>query len=247
MYWIPECLQRAVIVERTGPPSGQLETLQKIEFFRGGISAKGRIFEKLRKARLNLGNGFVFFSHKLDSLEVAGPGEPPVQADFDREGLEINVPGFYQRLDERGAAFHRHLKNIGIQELENHHAHLRIAELGQPGYQHEPFLAVQFFFGKSLGHVEQLLSDQALEFSKRLLLKDSSYLCSFPGFAFAQHQLSKSFEQRLRRIGDFFLQLLAALESRQPGELTARKLEELSDLIVDICPIGRWRSLFPGQ
>src|SRR5260370_11798541 len=126
MYWIPECLQRAVIVERTGPPSGQLETLQKIEFFRGGISAKRCILEKLRKARLNLANGFGFHFHKLESLEVAGPGEPPVQVDFDREDLEVNVPGFYQRLDERGAAFHRHLENIGIQDFENHHAHLRV-------------------------------------------------------------------------------------------------------------------------
>jgi len=61
---------------------------------------------------------------------------------------------------KRGAAFYRYVKNIGVQEFENLHAQLSIAEFREPGYEDEAHcLAVQFFFGKSLGHGTEGVSE----------------------------------------------------------------------------------------
>jgi hypothetical protein len=68
MKRIPEVLQFAVIIERGGPPSVELEPLQELDFLLGGIAAEGDIFEEFFQARLRLVHWFGFCLQKLKFL-----------------------------------------------------------------------------------------------------------------------------------------------------------------------------------
>src|SRR5882724_4910321 len=148
-------------------------------------------------------------------------GEPAVQDDFDAEGLEVNVPALDQRIEEGYAVSDRDTENIRVQEFQNRDPHLFIASLAEPSHQAEPFFTIQFFFGHAFGYIEQLLRDQAFQLSKRLLLKNSSYLLPLAGIALAENQLPEVFEQRAGRVGDLLSQLFPALQTGQLGKFAA--------------------------
>ena len=108
-----------------------------------------------------------------------------VQDDFHAEGLEVDVPGFDQRIQERDTVLNRHVEDIRVQELENHYPHLLIASIAELSHQAEPVFTFQFLLGDSLGHVQELLGDEALKLAERLLLKNPAYFSLTVGVAFA--------------------------------------------------------------
>src|SRR5260370_12971759 len=139
--------------------------------------------------------------------------ESAVQDDFYAERLEVNVPALDQRIEEGDAVSDRYAENIRVQEFQNRDPHLFIASLAESSHQAEPFFTIQFFFGHTFGHIEQLLCDQAFQFSKGLLLKNFSYLLPLAGIALAENQLAEVFEQRAGRAANFLLQFFPSLQT----------------------------------
>src|SRR5712691_4694770 len=160
--------------------------------------------------------------------------QSPVQYDFQRKGLEINVPALNQRIKECDAVFDRHLEDIRIQEFENRDPRLFIAALGESSHQAEPFFTFQFLSCDPFSHIQEFLRDQALQLPEGLLLKNPLDLLPFARVALAENQLAEILEQRARRVGDFLLQLFPALKTGQLRKLAARKLKELFDPVIDI-------------
>src|SRR6202795_3893435 len=139
------------------------------------------------------------------------------------------------------------MEDICVQKLEDHDPHLLIASAAESSHRVEPLFTFQFLPGDSLDHVQKFLCDEAFEFTKGLLLKDRSYLLLFSRCALAEHQLPNFLKQRRGRVLEISLQLFSALELSQFRELTARQLEKLAHLLVDVCSIGRGGQFLPSQ
>src|SRR5437763_11530208 len=131
------------------------------------------------------------------------------------------------------------MEDVCVQKLEDHDPHLLIASATESSHRVEPRFTVQFFSGDSLAHVQKLLRDEAFEFTEGLLLKDRSYLLLFFRRALPEYQLSNLMKKRRWRVLEVSLQRFPTLELRQLGELTARQLEKLAHLLVDVCSFGR--------
>ena len=69
--------------------------------------------------------------------------------------------------------FDRDIEDVCVQKLENGDPHLLVASVAELSHQPEPLFTFQFLLGDSLGDIQELLRDQALEFSERLLLENA--------------------------------------------------------------------------
>src|SRR2546422_7676819 len=87
-------------------------------------------------------------------------------------------------------------EDVRIEELEHDDAHLLVAAAAELRHRPEPRFVLQFLLGQSLDHVQQLLGDQAFQFSERLLLEDPAYLSCRVGLAFPEDQLANFPKQR---------------------------------------------------
>src|SRR6266849_5274917 len=139
------------------------------------------------------------------------------------------------------------MEYVGVQKLEDHDPHLLIASATESSHRVEPLFTFQFLPGDSLDHVQKFLCDKAFEFTEGLFLKDRSYLLLFSWCALAEHQLPNLMKQRRRRVLEISLQRFPSLELSQLRELTARQLEKLAHLLVDVCSIGRGGQFLPSQ
>src|SRR5579872_1282834 len=189
MKGVPQVLQLAVIIKRSGPPTIELQPLQKLDFLFGRVAAEGSVFQELFQTRLRLGRRFMFLFQELKSLDAL-QGQSAVQHDFHAKGLQVDVPGFDQRIEKRRAVFDRHMEDIRIQKLKNHDPRLFIASIAEPGYQAEPVFTFQFFFGDSLGHIQKLLRYEAFDFTEGLVLEDRAHLFAFAGRALEENQFA---------------------------------------------------------
>jgi hypothetical protein len=139
------------------------------------------------------------------------------------------------------------VEDVGVQKLEDHHAHLLVASAAQLSYRAKPCLIVQFLSSDSLDHVQKLLRDEAFEFPEGLLLENRPYLLLLFRCALAEHQLANFMKQRRRRIRESSLQLFPSLQLCQPCQLAAGEPEKSAHLVVDIRPIRRRGQLFARQ
>src|SRR5713101_5261813 len=174
-------------------------------------------------------------------------GESSVKHDIHAEGREVDIPRVDQRIQEGNAVFQRHVEDVRVQKLEDHDAHLLVASAARSSHRAEPFFAFQFLPGDPLYHVQKLLGDEALELTERLLLENRPYLLPSSRRALAQNQVSNFLKHGGRRVLEFLLQLLAALELGQLRKLAARQLEKLAHLLVEVGSIGRGGQFLPGQ
>src|SRR5713101_10050485 len=138
------------------------------------------------------------------------------------------------------------MEDVCVEKLEDHDSHLLIASPTDSSHRAEPLFVFQFLSGDSLEHVQELLCDEALEFTKGLLFENPSYFLLFFRCALAENQLSNFLEQRCRRVLETFLQLCPALEFSQFRKLAARQLQKLAHLLVDVRSIGRGGRFLPG-
>ena len=102
--------------------------------------------------------------------------EPAVWDDFHAKGLEVDIPGVDDRIEEGDAVFNRDVEDVRVQKLENGNAHLLVAAAAELGHQAQPLFILQFLFGNSLGDIQKFLSDQAFEFAERLPSQKSGAL-----------------------------------------------------------------------
>src|SRR3989442_1723684 len=139
------------------------------------------------------------------------------------------------------------MEDVCVQKLEDHDPHLLIASATESSHRVEPLFTFQFLSGDLLAHVQKFLCDEAFEFTEGLRLKDRSDLLLFSRCALAEHQLTNLMKQRRWRVLEVSLQRFPALELSQLRELTARQLEKLAHLLVDVCSIGRGGQFLPSQ
>jgi hypothetical protein len=64
------------------------------------------------------------------------------------------------------------VEDVRIEELEHDDAHLLIASAAELRHHAQPVLVLQFSFGHSLDHAQELSGDQALELAEGLLFED---------------------------------------------------------------------------
>src|SRR5437588_5108840 len=105
----------------------------------------------------------------------------------------------------------------------------------------EAVFTVQFFFGDSLDHVQELLRDKAFEFAERLLLKNRTDLFFSVRYTLPEDQLSNFSKQRRGWVCQVSLEFFRPLEIRQLGKSFAWQLQKRRHLLVNICSVGRWR------
>ena len=77
-----------------------------------------------------------------------------------------------------------------LEELEYVDSNFLVASAGEPSHLADPLFTFQLFFGDSLANVQELLYDDAFDFTKGLLLKNKAKLFFFVGSALTEHQLS---------------------------------------------------------
>src|SRR5712692_6167222 len=189
MERVSEALQLPIIVEGRRPLALELEPLEKRDFLRGRRAAQGLVLQESLEPRLfnEMLLGFQF--DKLKLLHVPSD-QSVVQDDFQRKRREVDVPGFDERIQERDTVLAGHMEDVRIEELEHEHAHRFITPAAEFRHRPEPRFVFQFLLGQSLDHIQQLLGDQALEFTEGLLLEHRAHV-SFGGWvAFAEDQLA---------------------------------------------------------
>src|SRR5207237_3736759 len=128
MERVSQVLQLPVVIKRSRPLFFEPQPLQKLDFLVGSIIAERAILEELLKARLYDERLLRFALDELKSLQVP-QSQSAVENNFHPEGLEINVPGFNQRIEKRHKVFNRHFEDIRIQELENGDPHVFVASV----------------------------------------------------------------------------------------------------------------------
>src|SRR5207245_9212521 len=106
---------------------------------------------------------------KLKFLHVPSV-QSVVQDDLQGKRREVDVPEFDQRIQERDTVLAGHMEDVRIEELEHEHAHRFITSAAELCHGPKPRFVLQFLLSQSLDHIQQLLGDQALEFTEGLLL-----------------------------------------------------------------------------
>src|SRR5439155_22971671 len=152
-----------------------------------------------------------------------------------------------QRLQEGDAVFPLHVEDIRIQKLEHDDPHLFIAAVSESRHDAEPGFTSQFFSGDVLDHVQQLLGDEAFEFTEGLLRKNRPYVWFFFARAFAENQRTHVLKQGRGRLPQFSLQCFLTLEVRQLGQFTVRELQKGFHFVINVGAIRRGRCFFPRQ
>ena len=99
MKGIPQILQFPVIVNRRGSLSSKIQGLQKRDFLFGDIAAQRPVIQELFEPWFNGDRLWGFLFRKLKSLEIHCC-EPAVWDDCHAEGLEIDIPGVDDRIEE---------------------------------------------------------------------------------------------------------------------------------------------------
>src|SRR5580658_6879569 len=117
MQRISQVLQLPVIINRGRLPAPEFQRLQELDFLTGRVAAQGRVAQKSFEPWFDRGGWCGLLLGKLKSLQAAR-GALRVQHDSDAEGLQVDVPGFDYRVQERDAVFSRDVKHVGVQELE---------------------------------------------------------------------------------------------------------------------------------
>src|SRR5690242_851020 len=238
MERVPEVLQLSVIVERRRSFTLELQPLEKLDFLRGRRAAQGRILKEPLESRLFDEVLFGFQFDKLKLLHVPSD-QSVIEDDFQSKRRQVDVPGFNHRIQERNAVFNGHMEDIRLEELEHEYAHRFVAAAAEFRHPPQPRFVLQFLLGQFLDHVQQLLSDQALEFTEGLPLEHRAYVSFRIGVALAEDQLADFPKQRRGLVPELALQLLLALLVRQPRELPARKLQELVHLVINVGAVRR--------
>src|SRR2546422_946859 len=189
MERVPEVLQFPIVVEGRRPLAFELQLLEKRDFLRRRRAAEGRILkEPLEPGLLDEG----LFGSQLDKLKLlhVSGDQPVIQDDFQRKRREVDVPGRNQRIQERDTVFNGYVEDVRIEELEHDDAHFLVAAAAELRHRPEPRFVLQLLLGQSLDHIQQLLGDQAFQFSERLLLEDHAYVSCRVGLAFPEDQLA---------------------------------------------------------
>src|ERR1700676_770874 len=215
---VAEALQFAVVVERGWAVVLELEALEEVDFFAGGIGAHCRNGEKFVKARFFGGKGVRLHFDKLKFHELRG-SKALIQDDFHGEGLEVDVPGVDQGIEESGAMVDGDVEDVGIEEFENDGAHFFVGALAEFGDSAQPVFVVELLFGDSLGYVQEFLGDQAFELAESLFFKNVAKLVLFGGGTFADDQATDFAEKGRRGGGQSLLELFAALSFDHGGKL----------------------------
>src|SRR5207248_3762910 len=99
------------------------EALEELELVLGRIAAEGDILQKIFQAGQLLKRLMGHLLHEFEFLPVPA-GQPAVQHDVHAEGLEVNVPGLDERIEECNAVLVGDMENIRIQEFQNLHPSL---------------------------------------------------------------------------------------------------------------------------
>src|SRR6476646_5581728 len=196
MQRVSKILELPVIVNRSRPFPPERQPSQKLDFLLGGVATQGRIPQKFFQPRLDGKTLFRFSFNEFKSLRAAN-GQSAVQDNLHVEGLQINVPGLDQRIQERDAVFNRDVEDIRIEKLQDRYPRLLVTPLAELRYQTEPLFTFQLLFGDSLRYIQKLLGDQALEFPEWLLLENPTYSLPLLRTAFAENQFSEFFKQGL--------------------------------------------------
>lgn len=102
-------------------------------------------------------------------------------------------------MQEGDTVFRRQTENIRVQELKKSNARLFIGAARESSHQAEAVLAVQFFSGDLLDHVQEFLCNEAFEFAEGLFLKNLTYLFHFARHALTHDQFSNFPEHRRGR------------------------------------------------
>src|SRR3972149_1917292 len=106
MERVSEVLQLPVVIEGSGSLALECQPLKELGFLLGRCAAEGGVLQECPEPWL-LGEGWCGFSlSEFESLHVAGD-HLPVEDDLQVERLEVDVPGFDQRIQKRDAAFDR--------------------------------------------------------------------------------------------------------------------------------------------
>src|SRR5438445_6459403 len=246
MERVSEALQLPVIVERRRPLAVELEPLEKLNLLRVRRAAQGPVLQESLEPRLFDEVLLRFQFDKLEFLHVPS-AQSVVQDDFQGKRREVDVPGFDQRIQERDTVVAGHMEDVRIEELEHEHAHRFITAAAELRHRPEPRFVFQFLLGKSLDHIQQLLGDQALEFTEGLLLEHRAHVSFGAWAALAEDQLAGFPQQRRGLIPQLSLELLLALVVRQLRELPTRQLQELVHLVVDVGAVRRGGRALPRE
>src|SRR6266849_5740702 len=246
MERVSEALQLPIIVEGRRPLALELEPLEKRDLLRGRRAAQGLALQESLEPRLfnEMLLGFQFDNLKL--LHVPSD-QSVVQDDLQCKRREVDVPGFDERIQERDTVLAGHMEDVRIEELEHEHAHRLITATAELRHRPEPRFVFQFLLGKALDHIQQLLGDQALEFTEGLLLEHRAYV-SFGGWiALAENHVADLAKQRFGLIPQRSLELLLALVVRQLREIPTRQLQELVHLVVNVGAVRCGGRAFPRE
>ena len=114
------------------------------------------------------------------------------------ERFEVDVPGFYERFQERDSVLDRQVLDVRSEELEDDDPYLFVASATKLGHRAKPLLAIQFLRRDILDKLKELLDNQPFEFSKRLLLEIVAYLARLVRVAFAEDEIPNSCVQGSR-------------------------------------------------
>src|SRR5258705_506234 len=111
MQWVAQALQLPVIVKWSGLHASEFQLPEKLDLFRTRITPEGGILEEGFEPRLFDGRSDGFPFHKLQS--PGAPGDQAATEDYlHREGLQVDVPRFNQRVQERDAVVDRDVEDV---------------------------------------------------------------------------------------------------------------------------------------
>src|SRR5438552_16696091 len=137
MKIVPEILQHPVEIERRRPLPLEPEPLEELDLLRGRTAAQGCVTKELLEPRLFRGGLVGVSFHELEFLGVAR-SQPAAQHDLHAEGGEVDVPGFYERIQQGNAVPGGQVEDVRVQELEDHDSHVFVASMAETGDQVEP-------------------------------------------------------------------------------------------------------------
>ena len=138
-------------------------------FLLGQVTAQGAVPEELLQSRFFVDTLVQFPFDELESAGVAR-SQSSIQHDLHGEAVQIDVPGFDQRIQEEGTVLDRHGQHVRIQELEDEDTHLLEAAPGAFRDQLEPAFIRQLLLGRALDGVQELLPGNVPGEERRVLV-----------------------------------------------------------------------------